>query len=159
SAPQAHVEGIDVCEPALRLAKAKARRENLHVEFRQASCEKLPYADASFDVVGSHWLFHELPKEAISNTLDEMKRLTKKGGAVIVFDMQHVPGGSVGLWLHEGYAIRNNEPYAPGYANLNMKQELEDRGFEDVKMLDFDPATGATGWLDNLPEKRTHYST
>ena len=159
AAPDAYVEGIDVCEPALRLAKAKAKRDNLDIEFRQANSEKVPHPDASFDVVGSHWLFHELPKEAIRNTLDEMQRLTKKGGAIIVFDMHHVPGGSVGLWLHEGYAIRNNEPYAPGYASVDMTKELKDRGFTDIKMLDFDPATGATGWLDDLPSKRTHYST
>jgi SAM-dependent methyltransferase len=159
AAPAAYVEGIDVCEPALRLAKAKAKRDNLDVTFRLANCEEVPHPDASFDVVGSHWLFHELPKKAIKNTLDEMKRLTRKGGAVIVFDMQHVPGGSIGLWLHEGYAVRNNEPYAAGYAGIDMTKELKDRGFVDIKLLDFDPGTGATGWLEDLPSKRTHYST
>jgi ubiquinone/menaquinone biosynthesis C-methylase UbiE len=157
--PEAYVEGIDVCEPAIRLARAKALRSDLEVTFRQANAEAVPHPEASFDVVGAHWLFHELPKAAIGATLDEMRRLTKPGGAIVIFDMQHVPGGAVGLWLHEGYAIRNNEPYAVGYAGMDMHVELLARSFSDVQMWDFDPATGSTGWLETLPAKRTHYST
>ncbi len=157
--PQAHVEGIDVCEPAIRLARAKAARAGLDVTFAQENSEALPHDDETFDVIGSHWQFHELPKRAIARTLDEMKRVARKGGAVVIFDMYHVPGGPIGQWLHEGYGVRNNEPYAPGYVSLDMKEELARRGFSDIKLWDFDPSTGKHGWFEDLPAKRTHYST
>lgn len=157
--PDAQVIGIDVCEPSIRLAKTKAELRGDCVIFSQVNSENLPYDDCSFDYIGSHWQFHELPKAAIINTLDEFSRVIKPGGYICIFDMYHIAGDEAGMWLHEGYGIRNNEPYAPGYCSFDMKHELESRGFTEITMRDFDPSKGTDGWIEELPPLRTHYQT
>jgi SAM-dependent methyltransferase len=157
--PGATVEGVDICEPAVRLCRAKAAAAGLDITFTVANAEALAYPDASFDVVASHWMFHELPLAAIDAVLAEFRRVVKPGGSIMVFDMQHIPGGLPGLWLHTGYGVRNNEPFAPGYASLDMTAKLAALGFVDVRLWDFNPGNGTTGWVETLPAQRTHYST
>lgn len=157
--PDAYVEGIDVCEPVLRLAKYKAQRNNIDVVFREASVDELPYGDSSFDIVASRWLFHELPKPVIAKALDEVARVMRPGGSLVILDMYHIPGGQLGLWLHEGFGIRNNEPYAAGFAGLDLEGLLAERGFVGFKAIDFEPSTARAEWVEELPAKRTHYFT
>jgi len=157
--PEATIVAADVSEPVIRLARVKAEQRGLDVAFHQANCEELPFEDASFDVVASHWLFHELPKAAIDRTLDETARLLKPGGWTVIFDMYHVPGGTIGQWLHAGYGIRNNEPFGEGYVNYDLRNAFARRGFTDFSMSNFDPDIGGLRWVEDLPAKRTHYNT
>ncbi len=157
--PKAEIVGVDVCEPAVRMSRAKAKARGLEIEFRQADGEALPFADGTFDGVSAHWLFHELPKQSISNVLDELRRVLKPGGALVICDMVHIPGGRLAQWFHVGHAHRNNEPYAIGLSELDFKVALESHGFRGVEMSDFNPEDRSTEWVEELPEKRTHYMT
>lgn len=157
--PEADVEGIDVCQPAVQVARAKAAEAGVDVTFRTANGEAMPYADGSVDVVGSHWIFHELPRSAIHAFLDETARVLKSGGSTVIFDMHHAPGGTLGDWLHEGYAARNNEPFAPVYSATDMKAELKKRGFDQVDTWLFNPENAKLDWVEDLPARRTHINT
>jgi 2-polyprenyl-6-hydroxyphenyl methylase/3-demethylubiquinone-9 3-methyltransferase len=46
-----HVTGIDPSEPSLAVARAHAVQEGLAIEYREGVGEKLPFADAYFDIV------------------------------------------------------------------------------------------------------------
>lgn len=49
--------------------------------------ERLPYMDNTFDLVVSVAVFHHLDsQEAVRRTIDEMLRVTKKGGRVVIWD-------------------------------------------------------------------------
>lgn len=157
--PLAEVEGIDVAEPALRLARAKAERLGLPIRFRQASIEALPQADGSLDAVSAHWLFHELPRAAIERSLDEIRRVLKPGGALVICDTHRFPGGVLGEWLHVGHCLRNNEPYATGWSRFDIRGALQRRGFAEVTIWDLDPESGATDPVTEMPQHRTHYMT
>ncbi len=159
AAPGATIVGADVSEPVIRLARVKAAQRGLDIAFHQENSEDLPFEDVSFDVVASHWLFHELPKAAIGRTLDETARLLKPGGWTVIFDMYHVPGGTIGQWFHAGYGVRNNEPFGEGYVHYDLRSALARRGFTDIEMSNFDPEIGGLRWVEDLPAKRTHYNT
>ncbi len=52
----------------------------------------MPYSDGSFDVVLSHWVVHNLPEAAQRmRVLDEMLRVLRPGGALVLADIAHIP--------------------------------------------------------------------
>ncbi|MGE0798346.1 MAG: class I SAM-dependent methyltransferase [Lautropia sp.] len=157
--PGARVTGVDVCEPVIRVAREKARRLGLAVDFRVADAADMPFPDASFDVVASHWLFHELPAALRERAVDEAYRLTRPGGHVVIFDMYRCPGGNLALWLQKGFSVRNNEPFSIGFSNMDLKAALERRGFRDVSVSDFNPDDNSVGTATALPPARTHFTT
>ena len=157
--PQARVTGVDVCAPPLMLAHLRSLEQGLAVSWRQENAEQLSGAAGSIDLVASHWLYHEMPPAAVRNSLREARRVLRKGGGLMAYDMYLVPGGAIGRWLQAGYAARNNEPFAHTYAAMDMKAELEAAGFGQVHMRIAHPAPDAAVQAGGLPPVRTHYMT
>jgi SAM-dependent methyltransferase len=157
--PQAKVTGLDVCAPPMQLAHLRSLEQGLVAYYRQESAEKLSDADASVDLVASHWLYHEMPPAAVRRSLKEARRVLKRGGGFMAYDMYLVPGGAIGRWLLSGYAARNNEPFAHTYIGMDMQRELEAAGFIDVRMHIAHPEPDASAKAGELPRYRTHYMT
>ena len=157
--PAARVIGVDVCGPVLSLAHLRSVEAELEIEFRQGSADCLDLADSSVDLVASHWMFHEMPPTAIRRTLSEARRVLRPGGALIVYDMYLCPGGTIGRWLHAGYAARNNEPFAYGFTALDMALELTAAGFDNVTSHIAHPQPNEHVLAGELPLARTHYIT
>jgi len=60
------------------------------VEVLTADMRNLPFDDQSFDVVVSHWVVHNLEKEADRIlALREMTRVLRPGGGLILCDIEH----------------------------------------------------------------------
>jgi SAM-dependent methyltransferase len=85
--PDAEVTGIDVAAPCLRYAHARAEALGVQVHFTQANAEALPYADASFDLVFSSMLLHELPLKAIGSVFAEARRVLRPGGLMLHYEL------------------------------------------------------------------------
>lgn len=155
--PQAELFGLDVCEPSLRHGHLRTAEEGVEVTLCQQSAEKLRFGDASVDVVASHWLFHEMPPRAIRNCIAEGARVLRKGGVFAAYDMCVVPGGVVGEWLHEGYARRNNEPFAYTLMKMDLEAELKKAGFKDIRVELSSPDHPGPEIPERLPNRRLHY--
>ena len=65
---------------------AKAEKAGAEVAFDEALSTELPYGDESFDVVLSTLFFHHLSDEAKRETADEINRVLRPGGRVVVAD-------------------------------------------------------------------------
>ena len=113
----------------------------------------------SADLVASHWLYHEMPPAAVRNSIRDSRRVLRKGGGFIAYDMHLLSGDGIGKWLHAGYGARNNEPFALGYVRIDMKKELEANGFKDVDIRIGHPEPDASVKAGDLPAFRTHYIT
>jgi ubiquinone/menaquinone biosynthesis C-methylase UbiE len=156
--PEARVEACDVAGPALALAHMRSVEAGLEITYTQCSAEALDYADDSFDLVSCHWLFHEMPPEAVRRALAEMRRVLRPGGVLAIYDMHLMPGGLVGAWLHQGYAARNNEPFAAAFSAMDLRAELAPLGFEEVAIDVSDLQRGEFD-MGKLPPARTHFMT
>lgn len=88
SGPRGFVAGIDPSPEMIAVARQKAARANLEVDFRIATVEALPFADATFDVVLSSLMMHHLPEDLKPRALAEILRVLKPDGRLLVVDFQ-----------------------------------------------------------------------
>lgn len=95
----------------------------------QANAEKLPYKDASFDVVVNVYLFHELPHEARAAAAREMARTVKPGGLVVWVDSVQ-SGDRPDLDANLGNFQYLNEPHYPTYISEDVGQLFIDAGLK-----------------------------
>ena len=77
--PTLRMEGIDISEYAVNNGHPPV--QNL---LKVASCEKLPYGDNSFDYAISVNSIHNLEREGVIKSLQEIKRVASKGSFITV---------------------------------------------------------------------------
>lgn len=84
----AQVIGLDVARSGLSLAQKRAADLGPKIFWIESDARFLPFHDAMFDAVYCFGLLHEFTTESartdMSGVLDEIRRVTKPNGAVIV---------------------------------------------------------------------------
>jgi ubiquinone/menaquinone biosynthesis C-methylase UbiE len=81
-----HVTGIDITPAMIEQAKQRQSNENLNnLDWKIGDVTSLPFNDHSFDIVITRYSFHHFinPK----SVLNEMIRVCKKGGQILVADV------------------------------------------------------------------------
>lgn len=79
------VVGIDASAPMVKIAQRKRGSQICH--FDLAVAENLPFADSSFDGVVSAFFFHHVPLELKRRSLQEVTRVLRPGGRMVVADI------------------------------------------------------------------------
>jgi len=95
--------GIDAAPEMIEVARAKAARQGVRVDFRAALIEALPFPDAHFDVAFSTLMIHHLPPAVKRAGLREVLRVLKPGGRLLVADFDR-KGQLGGLLREAGFA-------------------------------------------------------
>lgn len=85
--PAADVTGVDGDPEILQRARSKAERAGAKVGFDEGLSTELPYEDASFDVVLSTLFFHHLTDSAKRRTAEQVHRVLRPGGRLVVGDL------------------------------------------------------------------------
>ena len=82
----ARATGFDATDAFLDLARGEAKERGLqNLDFQQGDAERLPFADASFDLVTCRAAFHHFPRP--ERVLAEMARVAAPGARILVADM------------------------------------------------------------------------
>ncbi len=94
-----HAVGIDLwreedqSENSPEALEANARAEGVadRIRIDTGDARQLPYPNASFDVVLSHWVIHNLPEEADRRkALDEILRVLRPSGVLVLADIANI---------------------------------------------------------------------
>lgn len=149
--PSAKVHGIDVGSGMLRYAHARAEALGQSVHFHQRDAGNTRFPSASFDLVVSHNLMHEVPSSTRVAMLAESWRLLRPGG---VFVHQDIPLQFAKLDEYQKFDYswdtrNNNEPYWEAYANADLTEDLERAGVPaaHAEIGNLSRATGSLPWF------------
>ena len=141
--PDAAVEGIDLSAPCLRLAATQAAAlPQRNLRYRQADAARTGAPAASYDLVTSTMLLHELPPPAVAAVLAESWRLLAPGGYSVHLDFR--TDDPFLRFIHHGHGRRNNEPYMAAFDRMDVAALHAQLGFEAVQITPFAEAEGTT---------------
>jgi ubiquinone/menaquinone biosynthesis C-methylase UbiE len=91
--PNGSVHGIDPSAEMINVARGKAERAGLAIDYRVAGIEALPLPDDSIDAVLSSLMMHHLPTDLKRIGLAEIRRVLKPGGRAVIVDFERRPRG------------------------------------------------------------------
>lgn len=133
--------GIDLTDQAVALVRDRLALEGLSAEVRQADAERLPFADASFDLVYSWGVLHHTPD--VQRAFNEAVRVLKPGGRLCVMVYARHSWVAFGLWLR--FALLRGKPWLT-LANViaNHMESAGTRAFTQSEL------TSAFGGLEGL---------
>jgi SAM-dependent methyltransferase len=84
--PMAKVSCLDADRAILAQARWKAKEAGVGIDFQRGLAHDLPYDARSFDVVVSTLFFHHLTDEAKADAAEEIRRVLRLGGRVLIAD-------------------------------------------------------------------------
>jgi len=125
------VYGIDPAPEMIAVAKKKAARKKLDIDFRVGVIEALPFPDASVDVVTSSLMMHHLPDDLKIRGLREIYRVLKPGGRLLIADFRRPTGSLVN---HLFIAITRHRGLKNGVEDL--QKHLNEAGFTQITIPD-----------------------
>ncbi len=123
--PNAELHGVDLSPAYVRHA-AKNAPSSATLLVNDARC--LPYPDDHFEVVTSTYLFHELPDACRTAVIEEMIRVAKPGGLIVIQDSAQLDDApELAEFLH-AFGRDMHEPYYESYLNDPLQDRLERAG-------------------------------
>ncbi|WP_290623196.1 MULTISPECIES: class I SAM-dependent methyltransferase [unclassified Archaeoglobus] len=147
------VVGLDISEGMLRVARDKARKAGVDVDFQVGDAENLPFDNESFDAVISRHLLWTLPNP--KKAVEEWVRVVRKGGRVIAIDGKWLTTstkaklrrfiGRIGIAIYErripwrGHYSREINSMLPFYGGSEPEKIVElfgSVGLVDISVVD-----------------------
>jgi ubiquinone/menaquinone biosynthesis C-methylase UbiE len=129
--PRMRLHGTDLSPAYIKLAR-KRLLEVDEVTLAVENAEALPWADGTFDIVTSVYMFHELPRNARRNAVREMFRVLRPGGLVVLEDSAQVAESPELEGVLRGFPKEFHEPFYADYLGDDLAGILDEIGFVNV---------------------------
>ena len=107
---KASIVGLDYSLTMLKQAKQHLERNGVHADLVQADAAEIPIRDETFDVVLNYGALNGYENAGLA--LQEMLRVCKKGGTVVVFDEQLYPEASFLEKLYYQWILSRHDVYS-----------------------------------------------
>lgn len=130
--PSAEIVGIDPDSHALELARRKANRSRLTIDFNLGFSEELKFPQGSFDRVLSAFMFHHVKPGAKLSTLQECLRVLKPGGSLHLVDFVETQARNGGL---HGFLASMAHSQHGGSSQDLVLGSMRDAGFTESEIL------------------------
>jgi len=124
--------GIDPAPEMIAVARRKAQRAGIEIDFRVGVIESLPFPDETFDVVTASMMMHHLPPHLQVQGLAEIWRVLKPGGRILIADMMR-PSKSFGRRV---FSLLVQHGHATQFGIEDLPKLLSEAKFDDVQQLE-----------------------
>lgn len=156
--PEAEVHAVDVGPAMLRYAHLRAEHLGLKVHFHQMNAGALSFEDASFDLVISHNLMHEVSKGMLGKIFAEARRVLKPGGVVVHQDVP-VRGRDFSPFEQAMFSWQtknNDEPFWDDFVYADVPSRMQEAGFgaDENRELTIPMLDGPRFWYLVVGDKR-----
>ena len=148
------INGIDLSPYFIGVAKYRANKNKLNIDYFHGLAENTPYLENQFNLITCNFLFHELPEKAANEILDELYRILSYDGVLAIIDMdpshldKQLKNNPFRKW-----AFESTEPHIYNYYLRDMKNMMTKHGLKSVEKKRNDPLNSV--WLGT---KRHDYS-
>lgn len=145
---EAEVWGLDLSAPCLKLAHARAERLGKAIHFKQADGRATGFPDASVDLATGTMVLHEMPPDAVRDTIAEAARILRPGGVLRFLEFATTGEAFRDATVYE-HGERNNEPFMPMLFDADVTGFCAAAGLKDARWIPFDERGGgadAGGW-------------
>lgn len=137
--PNVRTVGIDLCEPMLKIARKRVQDHKLEnvEDLLVMDAMDITFPDASFDAVIGPYVLTVVPEP--ERTLDEMARVVKPGGEIILSNHIGAESGPVALfesWLGKRSASLGWRPQFPWSIVTDWLDRRPDIEFIERRPLD-----------------------
>jgi SAM-dependent methyltransferase len=132
--PTAEIHACDISVAQLEQAQRNGNNLGRAWKLFQADGRRTGKPEASYDLVTSFIILHELPQDVIGDILREAFRVLKPGGDVLFGDV--APYGAMtklNAWRTDYVAKFGGEPFWRGSSTMDMVGLMKSIGFTDVK--------------------------
>jgi ubiquinone/menaquinone biosynthesis C-methylase UbiE len=125
--PGVHTVGLDLSPAYLKRAARRLRRWN-GVDLVHANAETMPLADRSVDAATCVYLFHELPRAVRTRVTQEIARVLKPGGTLVLVDSLQRGDRPEYDPLLDRFPVSFHEPYYADYVGHDLGALFADAG-------------------------------
>jgi len=126
--PSGRLVAMDLSRAMVQEAQRFARANHIAADIQQADALKLPYADNCFDAVVHYGAINQFDDKR--KAIDEMLRVTKRGGVIAILDEGIEPGkentwrAKLLIWKNKLFASRPPLDLIPPAANPRIEWVL-----------------------------------
>jgi ubiquinone/menaquinone biosynthesis C-methylase UbiE len=126
--PDLRFYGVDLSPAYVQLARRRLA-DLAEVALAVENAEVLPFANATFDIATSVYLFHELPRNARRNVARELFRVVRPGGLVVLEDSAQLAESSEIATALRSFPGEFHEPFYADYLEDDLAELLREVGF------------------------------
>jgi ubiquinone/menaquinone biosynthesis C-methylase UbiE len=127
--PQAKIAGLDLSPYFLAVAHYRSQQRPAQISWIHAAAESTGLPTASFDLVSTFLMCHELPQMATRQIFREARRLLRPGGYLALMDMNPKSEMFTKMPPYILTLLKSTEPYLDEYFALDIEQALVEAGF------------------------------
>lgn len=134
------ITGVDLSPYFLAIASLRNNIRVNNISYIHANAEQIPFEDDLYDKIFVQYLFHEMPKSAIINVINEAYRLLKPGGILAIVDLEPKNlNEHLSINIFRKWAFEVTEPHIFEYYTTNMTELLINSGFRNIESKKNDP--------------------
>ncbi len=137
--PEAKITGVDLSPYFLAVAQYRSQSKSKIPLWLHALAESTGLPSASIDLVSACLMFHELPRTAAVQIIQEARRVLRPDGYLALMDMNPKSKIYAQMPPYILTLLKSTEPYMDDYFSFNLEQAIAQAGFTEPTLTSNTP--------------------